>query len=121
MEYLQTGMTIVIGVGLIVGYCALLVYLPPLFRIPLVLITVLVAFKVGDKLGRSSELIDIGTSYGRFVTMSYWEIDRHLDEGKAATAALITEGLKTNFWIAPSEKRSENLQLLHQILDDSQK
>ncbi|HMO05390.1 MAG TPA: hypothetical protein PKE33_12290 [Kiritimatiellia bacterium] len=117
MEHLQIALTIVIAVALIVGYCALLVYLPPLFRIPIVLFTVFVAFKVGDRLGRASELTDIGAGYGRFVTMSYWEIDRHIDEGNINTAALITEGLKTNFAIAPSDKRQEHLQLLNQILD----
>lgn len=117
MEYVQIAFSLIFAVAIIAGYCALLVYLPPIFRIPLVLVTIYVAFKVGDKLGRASELTDIGAGYGRFVTMSYWEIDRHLDEGDTTTAAAITEGLKTNFWIAPAEKRSGNLQLLNQILE----
>lgn len=63
-------MMIVIAVALTGGYGTLLVYLPPRFRLPLVLVTVVAAFMVGGKLGRASELTDIGVGYGRFVTKS---------------------------------------------------
>jgi len=77
--------------------------------------------KLGDKVGRTSELVGISSEYGRLVSYSYYEIAQRLQTGDVIGATHIATNLGNKFYIAPKDKRAEHLQILNEIIENKEK